>query len=119
MNIQNEFLSQALKAFFLFPFWQMNNVTLSHVAVVGITLSSGVKPETCLWFVVTHVHLLSRSFSDCFKRIKSYKLLKGLDKEGTASAKEMYAEEKGGLQDQVQSALGRKMCPFSSRVLWA
>lgn len=74
----------------MFSFWQMNNVTLSHVDVVGITLSSRVKPKTYLWFVVTHVHLLLRSFTDCFK------LFKRLDKQRTASAKEIQVKEMGG-----------------------
>lgn len=68
----------------------MSNVTLSYVDVVGITLSSRVKPKTYLWFAVTHVHLLLRSFNNCFK------LFKRLDRQGTASAKEIQVKEMGG-----------------------
>lgn len=44
----------------------MNNSTLCPVDVVGITVSPRVKHQMYLWFVVTHVHLLSRSCNDCF-----------------------------------------------------
>lgn len=51
------------------------------------------------------------------KPIKSYKLFKRLDNQGTASAKEMYAKEKGALQEQVQSSLRKETCPFATVAL--
>lgn len=46
------------------------------------------------------------------KNIKSYKLLKRLDKHGTASAKTCMLKKTGVLQEQVQSALRKAMCLF-------
>lgn len=50
-----------------------------------------------LRFVVTRVHLWSRSCNDCFSEAHWVsQTFKSLNKQGTASAKEMYVKEKGG-----------------------
>lgn len=59
----------------------MNNVTLFHADVVGIMQSPRVKPKTYLWFVVTHAHLLLKSFNDCSIVHIELQTLKTLDKQ--------------------------------------
>lgn len=95
----------------------MNKSTLCPVDVVGITVSPGVKPKMYLWFVVTHVHLLSRSCNDCFN--EAHWVLQTFPKteQVTAPAKEMYIKAKGGTTRTSSGRVKNDKCPFAHTAL--
>lgn len=97
----------------------MNNSTLCPVDVVGITVSSRVKPKMCLWFVVTHVHLLSRSCNDCFS--EAHRALTNFSKDWTNKwqhlLKKCMLKKREALQEQVYSGLKMTKCPFAHTAL--